>query len=165
MLHEGLHLDQILQLTRRPSYKINRKVYLDSTRVTYRSDSGPYTAAPGCRAWCPVCGSAVCRWACTVSTMIHPRRSKGLWPGSIQHRPSHKSHSDAASPVLHLLESPHTGLAVGNNEGRKQGVRHDEDYSPQCIYRNKPLKIVIKIISTHPFHRNVHWCNWSWHLQ
>lgn len=117
---------QICIICSKPKWNMKHKIRSVILCTTYRSDVDPYTAALGFHAWCPVCGNDVYCWAYIVHTVIHPRRSKGLWPGSTQHRLSHKSHSDATSPELHLLESPHTGLAVWKYEGRKDRTIHED---------------------------------------
>lgn len=60
-------------------------------------------------------------WESIWSTQCHPMHSRGPLPGSIQHRPSHKPHTDAKASETHRCLSPGRVVAVQVKKKRKTG--------------------------------------------
>lgn len=56
-------------------------------------------------------------WGSIWSTQCHPMRSRGPWPGNIQHKPSHIPHSDVKASGRHQWLNPSTVVAVQAEEG------------------------------------------------
>lgn len=51
-------------------------------------------------------------WGCIVSMCVHPRHSRGLVPGSIQHKLGHIGDICWVKPALTLHLNPHRAVAI-----------------------------------------------------
>lgn len=98
--------------------------------------------------------------------MFHPRRSMGLWPNNIQHRPFHTHCSDEGEPGQCLCRSPSTAVAVRmqkvEEQVLKQGFQHCATirvkYLHQVQWRSQSWNMTIE---NNQFKES----NWFWILQ